>query len=162
MDKKELNLIYKALDAKLEAVLLSLRQTEQPFACRAGYFNGRLSKDECGKYQKEFFPLPLIEVIGFCSIEIDFDSFCVITKLFRKDALSFDYKKLDKYQFEAYGGTNLLNDFYVAGNSYRELKENIEKSDEKEIGFAFTFPAETEVQTICDFLIFLRRQLFYY
>ena len=41
------------------------------------------------------------------------------------------------YEFESYGGDEYLDDFYIKGNTYSKLVENIVDSKEKEIGFFY-------------------------
>jgi len=42
------------------------------------------------------------------------------------------------------------------------MKDRIAASDEKEIGFSFEFPFETEGKRVFEFVKFLRQENFYY
>lgn len=55
-----------------------------------------------------------------------------------------------------------LADFYHAGQTVQEMKDNIRDCDEKEIGFSFMFPFEVDGKQIFEFVKLLRREGFYY
>lgn len=104
----------------------------------------------------------MISVKGFCDIEIQFDKISVSTKLKRDVALSYSFEKFSGYEFEAYGVEDYLADFYHAGQTIQEMKENIRVCDERGIGFSFVFPFDIEGKQIFEFVKLLRREGFYY
>ena len=104
----------------------------------------------------------MVGVKGFCDIEIQFDSISISTKLKRDVALSYSFEKFSGYNFEAYGVEDYLADFYHAGQTVQEMKDNIHACDEKEIGFSFVFPFDVEGKQIFEFVKLLRREGFYY
>ena len=55
-----------------------------------------------------------------------------------------------------------MDDFYVKGNSYAELAENIAGSKEKEIGFSFLFSGDVDADVIYKCVMFLRKEGFFY
>ena len=61
----------------------------------------------------------------------------------------------------SYGVEDYLSDFYHAGLTVQDLKDNIAKSDEKEIGFSFIFSFDVEGKQIFEFAKLLRREGFY-
>ena len=97
-----------------------------------------------------------------CDIEIDLDKVSVSTKLRREVALNYSYEKLSDYEFEAYGVDEYLDDFYVKGNSYSELVDNIARSKEIEIGFSFLFSEDVGAEEIYKCVKFLRKEGFFY
>ena len=101
-------------------------------------------------------------MIDLCDVEIHFDKIVVTTKLKRETALSYSFEKLTDYRFEAYGVEEYLNDFYRPGESLRLMKDKIAASGEKEIGFSFEFPFETEGEQMFEFVKLLQREGFYY
>lgn len=108
----------------------------------------------------DFFPIPVVTVKGLCDIEIDLDK--VSTKLRREVVLNYSYEKLSGYEFEAYGVDEYLDDFYVKGNSYSELVDNIARSKEIEIGFSFLFSEDVGAEEIYKCVKFLKKDGFFY
>lgn len=106
----------------------------------------------------DFFPIPVVTVKGLCDIEIDLDKVSVLTKLRSEVALEYSYEKLSGYEFEAYG----VDDFYVKGNSYSELVENIASSKEKDTGYSFLFTNDVDAEEIYKLVKFLRKEGFFY
>ena len=95
-------------------------------------------------------------------MEINLDSVTVTAKLRRDEALVLSYEKLLKYEFEAYGVREYTHDFYTAGMTIEQFKENIRRSKEKEIGFTFRLEFEIDGERIYEFAKLLRREGFYY
>lgn len=52
---------------------------------------------------RESYPIPVVEVRGFCDIEISFDKISVSAKLKREKALEYSYDKISRYPFEVDG-----------------------------------------------------------
>lgn len=132
------------------------------FELKSEFYNGHYRKDDNGEWIEELFPIPVIEVRGFCDVEIGFEKITVSTKLGRRQALDYSFEKFKSYSFEAYGVEDYLADYYHDGQTIEDLKDNIRKCREKEIGFSFSFPYETEGKTIFEFVKLLRREGFYY
>ena len=74
----------------------------------------------------------MIGVKGFCDIEIQFDEISISTKLKRSTALIYSFEKFTGYEFEVYGVEDYLADFYHAGRTVHEMKDNIRVCDEKD------------------------------
>lgn len=132
------------------------------FTLDGGWFNGHYERAEGGGWVAQAYPIPVISVKGCCDVEIGFDRITVSAKRKRADALSYSYEKVKDYEFEAYGVDNYLQDFYRPGQTIADMKEAIEKSEEKEIGFSFTLAWETNQEQIYEFVKPLRREGFYY
>ena len=132
------------------------------FELESGWYNGYYHKDDNGNQIRETYPIPVIGVKGFCDIEIQFDKISISTKLKRNTALAYSFEKFVGYQFEAYGVTDYLSDFYHTGQTIQEMKDCICACDEKEIGFSFIFPFGIEGKQIFEFVKLLRREGFYY
>lgn len=156
----ELNTAYYSLEMKRIEIISAM--AHKMFELKSGWYNGHYHKDENDKWIKEWFPIPVIDVKGFCDIEIQFDKISVSAKLRRDMALAYSFEKLIGYEFEAYGVKNYLADFYHAGQTVYEMKDNIRACDEKEIGFSFMFPFEAEGKQLFEFVKLLRREGFYY
>lgn len=163
MDKgllKEINAAYYRLEMKQAEIAHAL--FHRIFELESGWYNGHYHKGEDGNWFRESYPIPVICVKGFCDIEIQFDKISISTKLKRDVALAYSFEKFSGYEFEAYGVENYLADFYHAGQTVLEMKENIRTSDEREIGFSFVFPFDIEGKQIREFVKLLRREGFFY
>ncbi len=163
MDKKilnEINAAYYRLELKQTELVHAL--LHRIFELESGWYNGHYHKDETGKWFRESYPIPVIDVKGLCDIEIPFDKISISTKLKRNAALTFPFEKLAGYEFEAYGVDDYLADFYRPGQTVQDLKEKIRACDEKEIGFSFVFPFDVDEKQIFEFVKLLRREGFYY
>ena len=158
--RNEINGLYAQLETKRNELLTML--TQEGFDATAGWFNNHYQKDPGGKWVREAFPIPVIAVNGLCDIEISFDGVSVTTKLGKKDAITYPYEEILEYEFEAYGVGEYLGDFYHTGQSVQGLKDAIEASNEKEIGFSFVFPLTAEETEIADLIRTLRCQRFFY
>ena len=162
MDRDKLNEIYKKLENRMYRIVAPFTSLHKGFDFSCGYYSGHYHKNAEGKYVMDFFPIPVVTVKGLCDIEIDLAKVSVSTKLRREVALNYSYEKLLGYEFEAYGVDEYLDDFYVKGNSYSELVENIASSKEKEIGFSFLFSEDVGAEEIYKCVKFLRKEGFFY
>ncbi len=155
-----LNAAYHQLELKMAQVCGALHH--RIFELEPGWYNGHYRQDENGGWKRDSYPIPVVSVRDYCDIEISFDELSVSTKLKRAKALEYPYEKILQYNFEAFGVEDYLITFYKKGMSLDELKANISKSGEREIGFAFTFPFDVEGNDIFEFVKMLRREGFYY
>ena len=162
MNRDELNEIYRELENRMQEIVAPFASLHKGFDFSCGYYSGHYHKNAEGKYVMDFFPIPVVMVKGLCDIEIDLDKVSVSTKLRREVALNYSYEKLSGYEFEAYGVDGYLDDFYVKGNSYSELVENIASSKETEIGFSFLFSGDVDAEEIYKCVKFLRKEGFFY
>ncbi len=161
MNRNELNLVYRKLEEKATELSMPFVKIHSVFKHKIAYFSGHYRKDEHSLYKMDFYPIPVISIKGFCDIEVDVDRVCISTKLSKKDAIAFDYKKLEAYDFEVYGVKNYLDDFYIKGQDINDLKRNIESSKESEIGFSFKFDDNLDADMVYKFVLFLRKSNFY-
>ena len=162
MTRQELNKVYERLESKARELRGSFVRAPQSFNCTFGFYNGHYRKNDRGEYERDNFPIPEITVPGLCDIEVGLESITITTKLSREQALSYDYGKIAMHSFEAYGVEDYLCDFYVEGDMIAGLIENIKKSCEKDIGFSFCFPFESDGDTVYGFIAFLHREGFFY
>lgn len=157
----QLNEIYGPLEMKAMQILFGMQH--RIFDPRLCYYSGHYTKTEDGNYQRNCYPIPVIEVQGYCDIEINLDhSITVTAKQKRENALACSYEKIKKYEFEAYGVEDYLQNLCHPGMTISELQENIKKSREKEIGFSFCFGFDTDGDAMYEFVKLLRREGFYY
>lgn len=164
MDKKsllkELNTAYNELEMKEAELAHALYH--RIFELESGWYNNHYYKNDDGDWSRAAYPIPVMSVKGYCDIEISFEAVTISTKLRRKAALAYSYENISQYEYEVYGVEDYLTDYYHAGQTVQDLKDNIAKSDEKEIGFSFRFPFEVEGEQILEFVKLLRREGFYY
>lgn len=154
------NATYYRLEMKQAQIAQAL--FHRIFEVESGWYSGHYHKGANGNWVRESYPIPVVEVKGLCDIEISFDKISVSTKFKRAKALEYSYDKISKYSFEAFGVDDYLCDFYGSGMTFEELKVNISRSEETEIGFTFYFPFEVEGKVIFEFVKLLRREGFYY
>lgn len=156
--QKEMNAAYDRLEKKHNALVQFFHRI---FKLESGWFNGHYQKNEDGSFRRDSYPIPVISVNGICDMEIQFDRIDVSTKLKREKALTYSFDKMADYSFEAYGVEDYLGDYYHEGQTIQELRDNILGSEEKEIGFSFTFSFDTEGEKILEFVKLLRQEGFY-
>ncbi len=82
---------------------------------------------------QEYFPIPVIIIVGCCDIEVGFDAVSGSTKLSRMEAEAFDDSLLAKYEFEAYGVEN----YHTKGVTMDQFIQRIRESNERDVGFFF-------------------------
>jgi hypothetical protein len=162
MEKNELNNIYKKLETKSNELSSPFKKIHKVFDYKVAYFSGHYSKNENGSYEMDYFPIPVITIVNYCDIEIGLNGISLSTKLKRTDALNFDYQKLKDYQFEVYGVTDYLSDYYTEGNTIEDLVKNIQLSQEHEIGFSFKFDEAIQAEDLYKFVLLIRKKGFFY
>ncbi len=155
-----MNRVYFELNGKKNEIFGALR--ECGFELSAGWYNEHCAKDEGGGYCVSYYPIPVISVKGVCDVEVSFDGLSVTAHLKREAALEYSFEKIREYPFEAYGVEDYVSDYYRPGLTVQEMKENIARSDETEIGFAFMFPFEVDGEAVVEFVKLLRGEGFYY
>lgn len=158
--KNEIQAAYAQLEGRQVALVHAL--FHRAFALEVGWYNGHYHKDADGVWQREAYPIPVIEVKGVCDVEVQFDKTSISTKLKRAAALAYSFEPLAAYPFEAYGVEDYLADFYHPGQTVATLKENIRACQEDEIGFSFEFPCDVDAEQMYGFVKLLRKEGFYY
>ena len=158
-ERAELNRIYCPLYMRSTEILS--RFASQTFQAEMGWYSGHYSKNESGEYEMDYFPIPVISVKGCCDIETGLDKISITAKLKRSDALACSFEDI-KVPFEAYGVEDYLADYYTAGMTLEELRENIRGCGEKEIGFCFLFESDEDKDRLFEFVKLLRKKGFYY
>ena len=157
---EDLNKLYYRLEMKQIELFHGL--FHRVFELKRGYYNGNYHRDKNGEYVMEYFPIPVIEVRGYCDVEINLEDITVSTKLTKQKALEYNYDKLTEYSYEAYGVEDYLQDFYKQGMTTAEFQAAIKKSEEKEIGFSFKFDFDITGTEMYEFAKMLRREGFFY
>ncbi len=152
--------IYADIDAKCAEIASVL--THGMFRLRHGWFNGHYYKKDTGEWYKSYCPIPEVDVIDLCDVEIHFDKIVVTTKLKRETAIAYSFDTLMEYNFEAYGVEDYLLDFYQSGQTISSMKDKIAVSEEDEVCFSFAFPLETEGEEIFEFVKLIQYEGFYY
>ncbi len=161
METDDLNRVYYPLYIKANEILHRFIPSSI-FEAEYGWYNGHYNRDKDGEYKMDYFPIPVVSVKGYCDIEIGTERITVSAKLRREKALTFSFDEFEHIPFEAYGVDDYLSDFYSAGMTLSQLRGNIEKSGEKEIGFSFVFDRNSDSDLLFNFVNLLRRRRFYY
>ena len=156
----DLNKLYYRLEMKQMELFQGLYH--RIFELKRGYYNGNYHRNKDGEYVMEYYPIPVIEVCGYCDVEINLENITVSTKLTKQKAVEYNYDKLKEYSFEAYGVEDYLQDFYEPGMTPEELQAAIKESEEKEIGFSFKFGFDIAGNEMYEFAKMLRREGFFY
>lgn len=162
MNIEELNEIYKKLEQKATELYAPFCKIHNVFNYKIAYYSGHYSKNKDGIYQMDYYPIPVIEIKDFCDIEVGLDKIIISTKLKRDKALIFDYNKISKYNFEVYGVKEYTTDYFIKGDTIDNLLSNIKSSNEKEIGYSFIFEYDLKGDELYKFVLFLRKNEFYY
>lgn len=155
-----LNQIYRTLEERRNEFVRML--CYHGYEVESGWFNGHYRRSDSGEWTMEYFPIPVISVSKLCDIEIGLNETTVSTKLEREAAIGYSFDKLCTYDFEVFGVENYLSDYYHKGMSLNMLKRNIENSNEKEIGFSFSFSNNNVPDTLRNLIILLQKEGFYY
>ena len=157
---KQISEFYRRLLNKRFEIMQGV--TKRTFSVETGRYTGNYRRSGDGGWWEEEYPIPVIEIRGVCDIEIEPDKVLVSSKLQRDAALEYPLERLAEYEFEAYGADDFKHELYDAAQGERAFRENICACGEREIGFSFIFPFETNGEQIYEFAKFLRRQGFYY
>jgi hypothetical protein len=140
-----LNKEYKPLRLHTHQVLKAL--TELGFEHEWGYF-AQHSVRNGSEWFFEHYPIPVITIRDICEIGFDLSQTFLECKVSREEALEFDFKRLQGFNFEVYGIKEYLNDFYNAKQDIEDIHGKIDKSDEQEIGISLLFGYMESVETI--------------
>ena len=155
-----INAFYLPLEAKQRDIRSAV--SELPYRIVVGWYNGHYRKNSCGEWERSAYPIPEVDLMGLCDIEIHFDGICVSTKLLRDKALDCTFDRFSDLQFEAHGVQDFLLDFYWKGITLEAMKRNIRESQETEIGITFYLPFDSDADRIRHLLLSLRDEGFYY
>lgn len=70
------------------------------FEPKLGYYSGHFRRQGDGRMVVDTYPIPVVEVKGYCDVEINLDCIIISTKLCRTDALIYSYDKFTRFEFE--------------------------------------------------------------
>lgn len=156
---RQLNALYAPMEEKARQLKRGLERFFP--SVRLGYYGGHCRRDENGAYQMDAFPIPVVEVTGICDVEISPEGVSLTAMLRRDAALRYPWEKLADREFEVYGAADCIGDFYLPGMSLEQLRENIQKSGEQEIGVTFAFDFSVDQEPLCRLASLLREDGFY-
>lgn len=151
-----MNDFYRRLQAKCRELMAGLEGSQY------AWYNGHYYKDEAGEYVEAAYPIPVISVPGLCDIEINPDCVSLTAKRSRADTLDYSFAGFDGIYFEAFSVERYLDDYYAPGITMEQFRENMRKSQEKELGFSFRFSFDVSGDRIRKFVEFLGWEGFYY
>lgn len=148
-----LNEIYAPLTERAVRLVSTLKRLDADVDW--GYFPGH-TVDIKGETVLEEFPIPVVTLRDVCDIGIDIETVFIEGKLYKEQALEFDFDRLSPYRFSVYGAKNYLEDLFT-NESFKELdcKTAIAKADEEEICISIVFmgiPRVAEIIETCSFM----------
>ncbi len=152
-----LNDVYKVLDERRAAAKAAL----SCFSPQCGYYNGHYYKNNDGKYEIAYYPIPVVEIRGLCDAEINLDDITVSTKLEKKRIPSFDFSTFENIHFECSGVDDYLADIYDSDRPIRELAENVKDFPENVISFVFTLQ-KNDTEGLAKLVATLKHNGFFY
>ena len=152
MEKKitELNNLYEPALATIELLCKTLNSKKIDY--KLGFYNNHEIKVN-NQFVKEFYPIPVISCkTNNIDIDIGIDlandnnyiGFIELT-LSKKDILSFDFYKLDSFDFEVYGLEDYLDDYYFG--DLEKTKELINYSTEKKFHIGINIKNINQIKT---------------
>ena len=156
----DLNEFYHLLEDKKNEIIQSLKGLNLQMS--SGWFNGHYRKTDSGMWEREAFPIPVISIHGFCDIEIHDERLSISTKMKKENALAFSFVPYIAYEFEAFGVEDYLADYFHSGMTLDDMKQQIEKSEEHEIGFAIMVPFDFSSRNLPDLITKLKTDGFFY
>ena len=162
MDEKYLAAIdaaYFILEEK-QAELLSAIASAR-YRATIGWYNGHYHRNGLGEWERESYPIPVIEITGICDVEIGFDKITVSTKLPSKSVRMLTPENFTPYDYEVYGIEDYLNDLYNSRQPFGQLITSAEQHSEQEVGFSFYFPPQAPAAPILALIRLLDESGFY-
>lgn len=149
---KQLNEIYLKLQEEKNIITDYLDSENYEYF--VGYFPYHSFKEN-DEFYLEYYPIPVITLSERVDIGVDVNQIYFEFKLSREEAVMFDFNELSMYHFEVYGIEDYYNDFYVEDN-VDTVVQNIENSDEQEVGVSILIVKENITNTIKEILEYLR------
>lgn len=143
----DLNQVYEPLYRLAKVLIEELKNLD--YTTTWGYY-GFHSVKHNGDFITEYFPIPVITVDNICDIGLNLDHIFIEGKLIREDGLSFDYSKLESYNFEVYGIEEYTLDFYDKNDGVSSINQNINNSTEDEIGISILIDNIDMISSVID------------
>lgn len=139
--RKQLDNIYEVLHQDKNKIieLLSLYD----MSLQVGFFPFHSFKEN-NEFYLEQYPIPVITVGNFMDIGIDIEKVFFEFKFTIKEAIEFDFHIFGDYTFEVYGVDDYYEDYYF--DNIDEIKQNLESSNETEIGISILIDKENLVE----------------
>lgn len=156
----EMNRIYYEVGQKLTEFCYVL--FHRIFQVESGWENRKEIEDKEGHCKTVYYPMPFVEVKGYCVIEIFFDRIEITAKKRGVDAMNDTYEKFSAHDFEIYGDGVRLGSYGFGSRDMKDLRENVAKCNAEEVVFSFFFPFETDGKTVFEFVKLLRKNNFYF
>lgn len=157
--RHELNAIYRQLE--LKSAQMSAGLHHRVFECRTNWLSGCYALDSEGKFICEDFPIPVIQVRGYCDVEIHPEGIHVVAKMKQIDAIGHSFAKLQKYEYHVFGAEEYSSGYCEADLAIGDLKTNLVAACNKEVIFTFFLSPDIDGDEIYEFAKLLRREGFY-
>ncbi|MFY9421572.1 MAG: hypothetical protein WAP91_01015 [Bacilli bacterium] len=159
--RKTLNNLYLSLDNKREEILSGLKSIQEEIHFKCGFYNGHYHKNDRSEYEKDYYPIPVVSIVGLCDIEIDFDNISITSKLKKNNIIDFEFIQFTQYRFEVYGVEDYLCDFGTE-KSLNDMIKKIIESDESEFFITFYLPFNANVVDVLNLIKLFQTNSFFY
>ena len=162
MDEKYLAAIdaaYFSLEEKKAELLSALSAAR--LRTKDGWHNGHYHKNELGEWERESYPIPVLELAGLCDVEIGFNRIGVSTKLSTDRIDSIYPEDFTPLDFEVYDTESFLEDIYTSRQPFAQLKTSVKRHPASEVGFTFYFPPNVTAKPILELILLLDKAGFY-
>ena len=156
-----LNALYEPLQVRADMLYGILRKEKLGYEIRRGFFNGHYRKNERGEYEKDFYPIPEIELRGLCDMEVGFNETCVTAKLNKARLAELDSEAFSQYSFEIYGVEDWLSTF-GDGESFAKAVQRALESGETEFFFSFSLDVQAAAPALVELVRLLVQKGFHY
>lgn len=159
MNRDQLNQYYRPLHLQAQELHAILTQFLD-YPIQMGWFNGHYTIDDHGGLKMDYYPIPVISIMGLCDLELDQNQINLTSKLSRQQALNFDYSLLTSWPYTVYP----VEDFLLtldASNPDR-LRTAIQANPEDEFAVSICLPSDIVPEDLISFLTQLDDWGFYY
>ena len=164
-----------SIESQLTQIYNQLNNKAQRLSCSLNWriykFELELHMSSLMYYENEdesdiSYPIPVVQIDKLCDVEYWLDKIIITSRINIKDALVFDFNKLNIYDWELYGCRQYPYLFYNKNDNHIILDDKLNeliKLDENEIGIQIYLNKDEDSENVIKCIDKLRKfNLFYY
>jgi len=155
----QLNNYYRALENRWFYVYAAL--DHRVFSLQSEYREKHSCFDASGNRLTAEYPLPVIEVSGYCEFQIESDCLSCFSKLRKTDTAVLDDAAIRAYSFDVWGEDDYYTLLYRSVRDIASAAEFIADSSEDNLIVHFRMPCEIDAGDVYGFAKLLRKRGFY-